>query len=371
MVGAWVRLLVNSAVVAAVAVAAQLGAGDALGILDWQGPHDSRAWSTLLTWVAFSYAVAVLAGAMVGRLAVRRHAGGEGVGSRITASIVAAGGAAATIGLAWLPSQSLTPPTNVNPGLVVSLTAGAGVVAGLVLALAALAARPIAVGLQAMAAWLWLLGIASAATELASADRTGGTADAAAVPAPRLGVPDAPSVIADSAWMGPRVLIIAAVVIGLAVPGIALWRGAGRVGAALSGLGGPALAAAAYLIAAPGERGGAQADAYVNAMLAVTGGLAASVLVAMPWRRRTRPMRAVEPVQEAPLEGDILEVVRAAASPVSAEGRARPSWAEGSGPFARAYTSAARPASATAGTGIYRSAATEDSRPTGRHAALD
>ena len=39
MVGAWLRLFVNSAVVAACAVAAQLGAGDALGIIRWDGPH--------------------------------------------------------------------------------------------------------------------------------------------------------------------------------------------------------------------------------------------------------------------------------------------------------------------------------------------
>ena len=61
MVGAWVRLVAYSAVVAAVVVAAQLGAGDALGLYRWTGPHDDQAWITLLTWVAFGYAGAVLA----------------------------------------------------------------------------------------------------------------------------------------------------------------------------------------------------------------------------------------------------------------------------------------------------------------------
>jgi len=410
VVGAWVRLLVNSAVVAAVAAAAQLGAGDALGIIRWTGPHDARAWSTLLTWVAFSYAVAVLAGAMVGRIAVRRQ-GHDGVGSRVTASVVAAGGAAAAISLAWLPARSLNPPNNVDPGLVISLTAGGGVVVGLVLALFALAARPVAVGLQAMASWVWLVGIVAAVAGLAGDEQ---------LPAPRLGVPDVPSLLPDSAWTGPRAMIIAAAVAGSVVSGVARWRGSGRLGAALSGLGGPALTAAAYLVAGVGLAGAAQADPYWAAQIGAGAGLAASLLVALPTRRTApaRPKQRLVPAAAAPLtgdvvggpeagRGDVIEVARTPTTPAAAHGRARPAWAEASGAYARAYSgggptrepAAARGASwdadalaeATAAardpqqaeTGLYRSTSTPDAddgqpfswltelRGSGRHAAVD
>jgi hypothetical protein len=41
-----------------------------------------------------------------------------------------------------------------------------------------------------------------------------------------------------------------------------------------------------------------------------------------------------------PIEGDVIEVVRTPTTPVPATGRARPAWAEGSGLYARAYSSA-------------------------------
>jgi hypothetical protein len=340
VVGAWLRLITQSVLVAAVAVAAQLGAGGVLGILRWEGAHDAGSWSTLLAWIAFSYAVAVLAGAMVGRLAVRRRQGRDGFASRVTASLVAAGGAAATIGLAWLPAHGLVPPTNDNPGLVVSLTAGAGVVVGLILSLLALSARPVAVGLQVTAAAVWLVGIASAAIGL-STDRP--------YPAPRLGLFDAPSLVTVSGWAGPRAMIVGAVLTGVLVSGVARWRGASRLGSALAGLGGPALVAAAYLIAGPGDTtGGPLERPYLAAIYATAAGLVASVLVAMPGRRAPRPAVPAPTDDTVPIEGDVLEVVRGTASATpSAPGPARPSWAQGSGPYASAARAAAQPATAT------------------------
>ena len=338
----------NSALVAAVAVAAQLGAGGLLGLIRWEGPYDQRAWTTLLTWLAFSYAVAVLAGAMVGRISVRRQAtarlatsedrtGHEGLGSRLTASLVAAAGAAATIGLAWLPARDLVPPNNDNPGLVISLTAGAGVVVGLILALVALAARPVAVGLQATVSALWLIAIAAAAAGLATHEP---------YLAPRLGMLDAPSLVRATEWTGPRVLVMGAAVTGLLVSGVARWQGAQRVGASLAGFGGPALVAAAYLIAGPDDRTAAPLDQpYLASLYATAAGLLASVLVAMPGRRAPRPARPAPAASEEtrPLTGDVLEVVRTASATSSQP--ARPSWAQGSGPYASAArTAAAQPA---------------------------
>jgi hypothetical protein len=333
VVGAWLRLIVNSGVVATVGVAAQLGAGDALGIIRWDGPYDSRGWTTLLSWVAITYAVAVLAGALAGRAAIRRRQGSDGLAARLTASLVAAGVAAATIGLAWLPAQFLQPPTNVDPGLVVSLTAGAGVMVGLVLAVLALAARPIAVGLQATVAWVWLVAIGGAIAGLTTHEP---------YQAPRVGVPDAPSLLPSSPWAGARVMIVAAVLVAIVVAGVARWRGSPRLGAALAGFGGPALVAASYLVAGPGPGGepGAGEDPYLASLLATAAGLMASVLVAMPGRRAAPPPRPAVVDDEGPLEGDVVEPVRAWTPPAQTAGPARPAWAGGSGPYARAYTSA-------------------------------
>src|SRR5690606_24278595 len=126
--------------------------------------------------------------------------GSDGFGTRVVASIVSGVGAAAVIGLAWLPARDLRPPVNVNPGLVVSITAGAGVLVGLVLALLALSIQPMAAGVLATVTWVWLLGVGAAIAGLSSGE---------AYPVPRVGVPDAPSLIAPSAWTGPRVMIIA------------------------------------------------------------------------------------------------------------------------------------------------------------------
>ena len=348
MVGAWLKLVIHSAAVSAMAVAAQLGAGDALGILRWQ-TSDGREWSTLLTWVAFSYAVAVVAGALVGRKAVRTPGRPDGIGARITASLVAAVGAGAAIGLAWLPSDGLQPPTNVNPGLVVTITAGAGVLVGLVLSVVALAARPVAIGLQLTVGLAWLVAAGAA---------TAGVTTNEPYPAPRLGVPDAPSLLPASTWTGPRVMIGVAVVVALVIAGVSRARGSRRLGVALSGFAGPALVAAAYLVAGPGtgEDHAAQSDAYLSALIAVGAGLVASVLVAMPGRRApVRPRPAPAPADDRPITGDVMPRPRPASAAADERSstsdlpaRPRPAWAGGSGPYARAFGSGATPTVPTA-----------------------
>lgn len=332
MVGAWLKLIVRSAAVAAVVVAAQLGAGDALGVIGWVGPHDDRAWTTLLSWIAFAYAAAVLAGALVGRAAILRHRGGDGIAARVVASVMAGGGAAAVIGLAWLPSREVRPPVNANPGLVISLTAGGGVLAGLVLAVLALSVRAVAVGLKVTMAWVWLLAAGAAIAGLTTHEP---------YPAPRVALLDAPSLIPPSDWTGPRVIVVAAGVLGLVVAAVARARGASRLGAAIAGFGGPALVASAYLIAGPGED---QREAYLCALLAVAVGLATSAVVAIPTRaiggqtrRRTTGGSTDSTVADDVLVSARVPVPSGQAAP---SGPTRPAWAEGSGPVARAYTSA-------------------------------
>ena len=338
VVGAWVRLLVNSAAVAAVMVAAQLGLGDALGILDWDATPSTPAWSALKTWVAFCYAVSVAVGALVGRLPIRRTPSGEGLGARIVAGLAAVVGAAATIGLAWLKTQDLAPSTNVDPALDIPITAAGGVLVGLVLALLALSATPVAAGIATTTAWLWLLAVVSAVSGIVNGEP--GT--------PRLGVPDMPSLLPEAVWSGPRSVIGVAAVIGLVVAGISRARHAGRFGVAFAGFGGPAALAAAYLVAGPGSGAdrAVQAEPWLAALLATVAGLVASVLVAFPGRRAAAATGedGERPVVPAPRAGDDGQPVSGEVVEAPAP---RPAWATTSGgygggvPYAGAFTGAA------------------------------
>jgi hypothetical protein len=302
----------TAAAVAAVAAAAQLGVASVLGIIRWNGADGPRStagtgaataplgaadWSVLLTWVGFSFAVAVFAGALAGRRTVRRATSADGIGTRITATLLAAVGASTAVLLAWLPAQEAKPPVRVHPELMVAATAGIGIAVGIVIALIALSLPPVAVGLRASVAWLWLLGIGCAVA---------GVVTHRPFPAPRLGVLDAPSVVPVTFWTGPRLMIGIAVLIGLIVAGTARAYGAGRFGVALAGLGGPAVVAGAYLVAGP-DGGAAQYEPYLAALIATGAGLIASVLVAMPGRRGSKPERPTIDVGSLrALSGDVV-----------------------------------------------------------------
>jgi hypothetical protein len=219
--------------------------------------------------VGFIYVVSVLAGAAVGRRAVRRPSRPDGAVARLIAAVSAGLGAAAAVPMAWLPARAAKPPVNVNPELVVVMTAGAGIVVGVVVALAALSLPAFAGGVRAVVAWTWLAGLGSAAV---------GYATRQPFRSPRLGVVDAPSYVPAGWWSGPYLMVGVAALLGLAVAAVARWGGAHRFGVALSGLGGPAVVAAAYLIAGPGS------EPYYPALIAVGAGLIASTVVALPGR---------------------------------------------------------------------------------------
>jgi hypothetical protein len=328
MILAWARLVAHSVGVAAIAAAAQVGIAHALGIVRWNGVHDvggdTTAWTHLLTWVAFAYAVAVVAGALIGRRAVRRPHRADGLGARVVATLAAALGAGAGVAVAWLPAREVRAPLGVNPGLVVAIAATAGIVAGVVIALAALSSPPIAAGFRATVAWVWLLGIGSAAAGLASHE---------AYPAPRLAMLDAPSLVAASWWSGSALMIAVAALLGLGVAGFARWAGAHRLSVALSGLAGPAAVALAYLVAGPGE-GPAQANPYRAALTATAAGLLASTLVALPGRRSDRAESAV-PSASAQAAGEPASARSTAAEAPVSDLPAEPRWpADGFDPTA-------------------------------------
>src|SRR4029434_6070770 len=114
------------------------------------------------------------------------------------------------------------------------LTAGVAVAAGVVLAIVALTVAPVAGSLRAAAAWPWLLAVGCVVASVATHH---------GYPAPRLGVPDAPSLIPQAWWSGRYGRVAAAIVLGLLVAATARWGGASRGGVAVSGLAGPALIA--------------------------------------------------------------------------------------------------------------------------------
>jgi hypothetical protein len=275
VVGAWAKLIWNSLGVAAIVAAAQLAIAQALGIIRWEASYpadDSAGWSALLTWIAFIYAVAVLGGAAIGRRALRRPTRPDGVPARVAAALSAGVGAGIAVILAWLPAKAAKPPVSVHPELLVALTAGTAIVAGVIITLAALSVPPIAGGVRAAVAWTWLVGVGSAIA---------GYLTHRAYASPRLAVVDAPSIIPVAWWSGPYVMIAAAAALGVGVAAVARWGGARRLGIAISGFAGPALVAAAYLIAGAGGRP-AQLEPYRAALIAVGAGLLASFVVAIP-----------------------------------------------------------------------------------------
>ncbi len=293
MVRSWVKLIWNSLGVAVVAAAAQLGAAQALGIVRWTNPYQpggGDSWSALLTWIVFIYAVSVLGGASVGRRAVRRPGRWEATLVRVIAALSAAVGAAGAIGLAMIQARGAVPPVNVHPDLLVALVAAAGVVAGLILAVVALFVPPVAGGVRASVAWIWLAAIGSALPELI-------THRPAA--SPELGVFDLPSLRALSWWPGPYVMIVVAGLLGLAVALVARWGGAHRVGIALSGLAGPAIIAGSYAIAGIGD---GDRTAFLASLYAAGAGLVLATLVALP--ARDGPREEAGPVDQSWTEAD-------------------------------------------------------------------
>jgi hypothetical protein len=278
---------------AVVAVAAQLGVAQTVGIVRWSDVS-SESWSTLLTWLAFIGAVSVMAGAAVGRRAVRHASPGgqpdptDRVGATLVAALAATIGAAAGEGLAWLAAQSAIVPVSAYPELVVATTAGAGVVVGTVLAVLAGIVPTIGRNVRITVIWIWAVGLVGAIA---------GYTTHKPFRAPRLAVMDAPSIIPDTWWSAPSLMIAIAVVVGAVVAAAARWRGAGRLGTILSGFAGPAVVAASYLIVRPALDGAPTnlLDPFHASLIAVAAGLVGSAAVGLlpgPVRTVPKPRRA-------------------------------------------------------------------------------
>jgi hypothetical protein len=322
-VAGWLKIAARSFAMAAVAGAAQLGAAQALAVLVWSSVPSPEIWRRQLMWVLFIFAAAVLAGVAGGRRSVRSvrqaimnrradaaaahhsglvmHRGGVRAArqraiararyrtvdtargfvagaSRVGATVFASLGAYAAFLLVWLPARNAYAGRDLRV-LAVAALIGTGI--GAVVSLLALLAAPIAANAAIWVAGVWIFGLASVGVAIGTGNHT---------ITPRLAVLDAPNLIGpDEWWLGPYVMVLVAAVFAATVAATARWVGAHPLGIALSGLAGPAMVGAGYLLVGPGY---GLRSGYVAALLSAAVGMATSTVTAVARRGKTAPLAA-------------------------------------------------------------------------------
>jgi hypothetical protein len=291
-----IRAMTTAAGAAAVAGAAQLGIGYGLGIFSWLPTVrgvDEAAWLASLAWTVWISATSVIVGTLVAERAA--HAGLSTVGispaSRVlwrsVLALAAALGGLVVGALTALPARVAQPASTSTPHVIVGGYAIAGVLLGLIVALAAVNARPVCANVVVTVAWMWLLAVVARMDTLASRGE---------VTVAQLG---AWQITSSGPWFhsiylpGAALAIGSAILIGAFAAWPAAYRGSGLTVIALSGLAGPAMVAASYLLAAPvlEDVRPEQLSAHLVAPYAVLGGLAGSVLVVLLARTQRSPGR--------------------------------------------------------------------------------
>jgi hypothetical protein len=299
----WASSITTAIGVSAGAAAAQLGLGYGLGIIAWipkseESSHD--IWVNSLTWVAWLAATSTVVGALcadrLSPLNVPVSRGVETAGAkavtiawRVVVALAAAVGALITVPLVAVPAR--TPlPDNPVPYFTTAGYAVAGVIVGLIVAIAALSARPIATNVIATTAWLWTLAVV-AVVDGVRAGSGFGTA--------QLGTWQ----FADASWtpeivnLPPAALMLSiAFLFGFLAAFPAGRRGDNRIGVGISGAVGPALVAVSHLLATPNMTDWEPWSVFMIAPYAVLAGLVGSVIVALIGPkgavRKERPVKA-------------------------------------------------------------------------------
>lgn len=301
-----IRAMTTAVGVSAVAGAAQLGIGYGLGIFSWLPTVrgvDEAAWLASLAWTVWISATSVVAGTLAGERGAKPTVVMSPAGRilwRSVLALAAAFGGLIVVGLTALPARVAQPSSTSAPHLIVGGYAIAGVLLGLFAALAAVNARAIATNVTITVAWMWLLAIVARVDTLAARGE---------VTVAQLGVWQLTS---SGPWFHSIYLPGAALATGSAIliGAFAAWpaahRGTGITGIALSGAAGPAMVAAAYLLAAPvlEDVRPEQLSAHLVAPYAVLAGLIGSVLVALLTRTRRltsipRPGRSTDDAKPA------------------------------------------------------------------------
>jgi hypothetical protein len=194
-----------------------------------------------------------------------------------------------------LPARAAKRVDNFQPEMTAAAYAVIGVIVGLLVAIAAVNARVIAVNVILSAAWIWLLAVVSV-TDAVRAGRTSGTAQLATWQ------------FTEGGWFrgtlyfpGALLMLGGALLVGVFAALPADKREENRIAIAVSGMVGPLLVAAAYFLSAPKLTvRPEQLSAYLFAPYAVLAGLAGSALVAgftplRPKRPRPAPVDVPEP----------------------------------------------------------------------------
>jgi hypothetical protein len=283
----WVRLLLATLGVGALAGASQLGLAYGLGIVRLTRVVDVTTrdqWTAQLAWVAWFAMTAAVVGALVGaRLlsawgtpadAARPAADPvPGTGTVIALALAAGLGAAIVVPLTMQPARTAQ-IAGVHPVFVIGICAGLGAVVGVFAAVAALMQPVSRWGLAAVSLATWAIAIVSVTPSLAPDDP---------LPAVRLGVLDAAYLSSQTAQrMALFTMPVLALVIGALVGWAARRRERSTLTIALAGLPGPALLTLAYLIAGPGAGSARyQVVPYWAAMTATGAGVLGSVLAAV------------------------------------------------------------------------------------------
>ena len=281
--------------VAAGMAAAQLGVVYGLGVMAWTGatdPAGESAWLASLAWTTWIAATSTVIGAVVadrlsaggpGSAPPRRRPGGSiAAGAvattawRLVIALTAAIGGLLTVALVAVPARAAHRPETYAPQMIAGGYAVVGVAVGVLIAVAALSARPIAGNVVLTTGYVWALAVASVVF---------GVATHHGLSTAQLGVWRFGSghfLRQTFSVPGAALMMGAALVLGLLAAWPAVRRGEGRVGAAVSGAVGPFLVAAAYFLAAPrlvGVQPDEQLSAYLIAPYALIAGLLGSVLV--------------------------------------------------------------------------------------------
>jgi hypothetical protein len=301
-VRSWARILAVTVGAGVLAGAGQLGIGYGLGILRWDQQFTGQApWHALLTWVAFIAASSVVAAAIAGSWISRRQHQPLDIWLRLGLAAAGALGSALLLPLVIRPAGLARLPESGDPRVLAGVSAGAGLLVGIVAAVAVLSVPAVRGNVVTCVLWLWLAAFISAAWTL-----TRGAAWATA----RLGL-----LPAGGAWI-PIVLLGVPVLIALLVAAVARFGGSDPRATAGSGLAGPLLVGAAYLIAGPG--GGVQTEAYRWSLGGVGAAFAVSVLVAVARKPRPRAVPAAGPVPDpADMPGFPAPIIPGLAVPTS------------------------------------------------------
>jgi hypothetical protein len=285
----WGGSVVTGIGVAAGAGAAQLGVGYGLGIIAWPTSAAGASetdWVASLAWATWIASTSAVAGAIcadrLGPSALSTLEGRDRRG-RVTTSLwrvvlaLAAGiGALITVPLVGIPARAVDHPWTSATEILAGGYAVVGVILGLIVAIAALAARAVATNVMASVSWLWLLAIVAVVDGVAAGPGLN-TAQLAVWKFTAAG----PVVRNIHVWQA-LLTLGAALVIGALAALPAARRGDNPVGIAVSGAVGPVLVAAAYFLAAPDFAlvQPRELSAYLVVPYAVIAGLAGSVTIA-------------------------------------------------------------------------------------------